>query len=183
MPTKSTSPKRNPKPCDAQPPIGNSKTPRRPQDAPVAACHARGLHLSSQSSAVRMPAPAPHSPPPPAVRWLSRGERNERKWPQVRRTDARAVADLRHRGDRLRVRHLRAAGAAADPAAGAGAIGRPDVWQPRVHRLGAAVVLHPGAGWRTHRAGGRLPDRPAGPSPRADLEHFAVRGFGVRRGL
>ena len=72
-----------------------------------------------------------------------------------------AVGDRDHRRDRLRVRHLRAADAAADRAAGAqraaGACRRTARWSTS----GSAIVLRPGGGRRHLRAARRLPHRPA----------------------
>ena len=104
------------------------------------------------------------------------------------------MADLRHRGDRLRLRHLRAADAAADhqagdrgaqraarraaggrrhaAAAGDGALG---AGRRRIRQLGAHAVLRAGDGRRRVRPARRLPHRPARAAPRADLQHPALR--------
>ncbi len=100
---------------------------------------------------------------------------------EVRRPHTRPVVDLHHRVDRVRVRYLRAAGAAADSAAGAGAIGRPDLRQRGVHRLGAGDVLCSGVGGRRVRDARRLFDRLIGPATHPDVEHPAVRRFDVCR--
>ena len=51
----------------------------------------------------------------------------------------------------------------------------------RVQRLGGAAVLRAGRGRRRLRPARRLPDRPARPPARADVEHPALRVLGLAR--
>ncbi len=86
------------------------------------------------------------------------------------------MADLRHRGHRVRVRHLRNPDAAAHrPAGAAGARGR-GAGVAGVPDVGRAALLHSGLCRRDLRAARRLPDRPARPPARPDLQHPHLRG-------
>ena len=95
-------------------------------------------------------------------------------------TDQRAVADLRHGGHRIRVRHLRDPDAAADRAAGAARADGRRAGIARVPDVGRAAVLHPGIRRRHLRAARRLPDRPLRAPARAHLQHPHLRVRGVR---
>ena len=93
--------------------------------------------------------------------------------------DARPVADLRDRGDRLRVRHLRTADAAADCAAGLDGARQHRSRDSRIRRLGGQAVLLARVRGRPVWAARRLSDGPLGTAARADVEHPAVRVFSL----
>ena len=90
-----------------------------------------------------------------------------------------AMGHLRHGRDRIRVRHLRLAGIAADRAAGPDGDRQGEAGHAGLQSLGGPAVLHPGGGGRHLRPAGRLSDRPPGPPPRAGVEHPALRVLGA----
>ena len=88
--------------------------------------------------------------------------------------------DLRHRGDRLRVRYLRTADAAADRRPGIAGAWRAHAAARRSSPTGSACCSTCRRLRRHLRLAGRLSDRPVRPPARADVEHPAVRVLGVR---
>ncbi len=88
-----------------------------------------------------------------------------------------------HCRDRLRVRFLRAPDGAAVRRTGARQPAGRAGDQPGRQRLGRHPLLCSGARGRRLRSARRLPDRPARPPPRARVEHSALRGLRVCRGL
>ncbi len=97
--------------------------------------------------------------------------------------DAGAVAHLRHRRHRLRVRHLRNPDAAAHRPAGAARVDGRRTGIAGVSDVGRPAILHSrfrGRHLRTHR---RLSHRPARPPARADLQHPHLRRRSVPVGL
>src|ERR1017187_3895599 len=89
-----------------------------------------------------------------------------------------AMGHLRHGRHRLRVRHLRFAGLAADRAARPDGNRQGQAGHTGLQLLGGPALLHPrGGGWHL-RPVGRISHRPARPPPCAGLEHPALRLLG-----
>ena len=98
--------------------------------------------------------------------------------------DARAVADLRHRRDRLCLRHLRAADAAARSSAPAlRELVHVAPGTPAYNQWVGTAVLDSGDGRRRLRAARRLPDGSARAAARARVEHPDLRVLHARGGL
>ena len=92
---------------------------------------------------------------------------------------AAAVADLRRRRARLRVRLLRAADAADHRPAGARGSAERRAQQPRGQRVGRHDAVRAGGRRRHLRAARRLSDGPLRPPARAGVEHPALRLLGA----
>ena len=97
--------------------------------------------------------------------------------------DPDPVDHLRHRGDRVRVRHLRNPDAAADRAARAARADRRRAGIARIPDVGRAPVLHPGVRRRHLRPDRRLHDRSLRPPPGPHLQHPDLRDLGVPLGV
>ena len=156
---------------------------------PVAACPA----CTTPSSATRSTRRAPISRRRVPADRLRRCRRNARQRPEFERNhravdfiirlpattdmqrpavengrpDGHRVVDLRHRRDRVRVRYLRAADAAAHRRAGARRADSRQPGHPGVRRLGRAAVLRAGGVRRRLRPARRLPHRSTRPPARA----------------